>query len=36
MNMNQVLIIISFVPPIIVIKTLLVILHTVDRTNCTL
>jgi len=27
---------ISFVPPLVVIKTLLVILHTADRTNCTL
>jgi len=27
---------ISFVPPLVVIQTLLVILHTADRTNCTL
>jgi hypothetical protein len=29
-------IIISFVPPLVVIKTQLVVLHTADRTDCTL
>ena len=35
-NINQVPITISFVPPLVVIKTLLVVLPTVDYTNCTL
>jgi len=27
---------ISFIPPLVIIQTLLFVLHTADRTNCTL